>query len=102
MNQYRNKQLPESFTNMFTDIICTDDLQTRHNDYNHQNKPAVKRPLESFHLKCLIRTWNSLNIDIKSTADKIEFENILKEHLLSKYSSERQCDNVGCYSCNEI
>ena len=100
MNQYRNKQLPESFTNMFTDIICTDDLQTRHNDYNYQNKPAVKRSLESFPLKCLIRTWNSLNIDIKSTADKIEFENILKEHLLSKYSSERQCDNVGCYSCN--
>ena len=100
MNQYRNKQLPESFMNIFTDIVSTDDLQTRHNDYNYQNKPAVKHSLESFPLKCLIRTWNSLNIDIKSTADKIEFETILKEQLLSKYNTELQCDDIECYSCN--
>ena len=77
MNQYRNKDLPESFVNIFTDIPCTDKLQTRHNDYNYQNKAAVRGNLENFPYKCLIKTWNSLNIDVKSTADKIEFKNIL-------------------------
>ena len=100
MNPYRNKQLPASSMNIFTDLISTEDLQTRHIDYNYQNKPAVKRLLESFPLKCLIRKWNSLNIDIKSSPDKIEFETIVKEHLLSKYNIEPQCDNVECYSCN--
>ena len=102
MNQYRNKKLPESFQNMFTDIISTDQLQTRHNDYNYQNKPAVKRSLESFPFKCLIRTWYSLNIDVKSTAEKIEFEEILKCELLSKYDSEHQCENITCYSCSQV
>ena len=102
MNQYRNKQLPESFLNMFTDIICTDQLQTRHNDYNFQNLPAVKRTLESFPIKCLIKTWNSLSIDVKSTADKIEFEDNLKQELLSRYDTDFQCDNIACYSCSQV
>ena len=100
MNQYRNKQLPESFINLFTDITCTDDLQTRHNDFNYQNKPAIRRNLENFPLKCIIKTWNSLNIDVKATADPIEFENLLKEIIFSKYDSHFQCD-TGCFSCNQ-
>ena len=52
MNQYRNKKLPESFNNKFTDITCTDQLQTRHNDYNYQNIPATtkKKYQNLFHL----------------------------------------------------
>ena len=68
MNQYRNKKLPESFHDKFTDISNTDTLQTRHNDYNYQNIPAVKKILESFPYKCMIRTWNHLSIDVKSTS----------------------------------
>ena len=98
MNQYRNQQLPESFLNMFTDIISTDQLQTRHNDYIL----AVKQTLESFPMKCLIKTWNSLSIDAKSTADKIEFEDILKQELLSRYDTELQCDDIACYSCSQV
>ena len=98
MNQYRNKQLPESFLDIFADISKTDNLQTRHNDYNYQNLPAVRKNLENFPYKCLIKTWNSQNIDIKSTADKIEFETILKESLLSSYGSDLQCD-TGCFFC---
>ena len=75
-------------------------LQTRHNDFNYQNKPAVRRNLENFPLKCMIKTWNSLNIDVKSTADPIEFENILKESIFSKYDSHFQCD-TGCFSCEK-
>ena len=101
MNQYRNDKLPESFRNKFTDITCTDQLQTRHNDYNYQNIPAVKRSLESFPLKCMIKTWNSLSVVVKATADKIEFNNILKQELLQKYSSEFKCEDIMCYSCNQ-
>ena len=100
MNQYRNKTLPESFLNIFTDITSTDNLQTRHNDYNYQNVPAVRRNLETFPYKCLIKTWKSLTIDVKSTADKTDFENILKEIILSTYNPELQCE-TGCYSCNK-
>ena len=99
MNFYRNKKLPESFNNKFTDITCTDQLQTRHNDYNYQNIPAIKKILESFPFKCIIKTWNSLSIDVKSTADKTDFEDTLKRELLSKYSSNFKCDELNCYSC---
>ena len=100
MNNYRNKKLPESFDNKFTDITCTDQLQTRHNDYNYQNIPAIKKVLESFPFKCIIRTWNSLSIDVKSTADKLDFQNTLKSELLSEYSRDFKCEDFTCYSCN--
>ena len=101
MNQYRNNKLPESFQNKFTDIVSTDQLQTRHNDYNYLNIPAVKRLLESFPLKSMVNTWNSLSVVVKSTADKNEFNNILKEELSSKYSSDFRCEDLMCYSCNQ-
>ena len=65
----KQKKIPESFTNIFTDIKSTDDTQTHHNDYNYLNKAATKRNLESFPFKCMVSTWNSLDIDIKVTAD---------------------------------
>ena len=99
MNQYRNKKLPESFSNIFTDITSTDDTQTRHNDYNYLNKPALKRTLECFPLKRMINAWNSLNIDIKSTSQQDDFENLLKESYMQKYSLESHCDGP-CYSCD--
>ena len=102
MNLYRNKQLPESFIDKFTNITCTDQLQTRHNDYNYVNIPAVKRSLEHFPYKCMIRTWNSLSIDVKSTADKLEFEDILKQELLFKYDTDLQCDKFACFSCSQV
>ena len=101
MHKYRNKKLPESFSNKFTEITCTDELQTRHDDYNYVNNLSVKRNLESFPFKKIINTWNSLTIDLKATAEEEEFENLLKEHLFLKYSSESQCNVVPCYSCNK-
>ena len=81
MHKYRNNKLPESFANKFTDIKCTDEIQTRHNDCNYVNTLAIKRNLESFPLKCIINTWNSLDIDLKATADEKEFEKLLKINL---------------------
>ena len=100
MNQFRNKKLPESFTNIFTDITSTDDTQTRHNDYNYLNKAATKRNLESFPFKCMLSTWNSLDIDIKATADQNEFQKLLKEKYLTSHCAEVQCV-ANCYSCNK-
>ena len=42
MHQYRNSKLPISFSGTFTDITNTDELQTRHNDYNYINKISCK------------------------------------------------------------
>ena len=54
MHQYKNKKLPESFVNMFQDITNLDDLQTRNNDYNFQNKPAIKKYVEKFPTKVMV------------------------------------------------
>ena len=64
MHKYRNKKLPDTFLNLFTEVSCTDETQTRHNDYNYINKAALKRNLENFPLKTMISTWNNLTIDL--------------------------------------
>ena len=99
MHQYKHNKLPESFSGIFTDIINTDQLQVRHNDFNMINKPAIKSCLEKFPLKQIISTWNSLSVDLKSTGDEEEFKLLLKEDLLSKYCLELDCPS-NCFSCN--
>ena len=99
MHQYKNNKLPESFSDIFTDVTNTDDLQTRHNDYNFVNKPAIKSYLEKFPYKQILSNWNSLSIDLKSTADEDAFKQMLKEMYLSNYECDSQC--LGpCYSCS--
>ena len=98
MHQYRHEKLPSSFSGLFSDVVNTDELQTRHNDYNYLNKPALKKYLEKFPLKQILTNWNSLSIDLKSTGDEEEFKSLLKENLLSKYSTETDCPK-NCYSC---
>ena len=99
MRQYRNKKLPVSFENMFLDITDQDELQTRNNDYNFQNTPAIKRYLEKFPKKVLVSNWNYLNIECKATAEPEEFKLVLKQKILSSYSSETDCD-IDCFICN--
>ena len=99
MHQYKNNKLPISFSDKFIDITSTDELQTRHNDYNFVNKPACKPYLEKFPFKQILSNWNSLTNDLKTTADANTFQEILKEIYLSKYNCESQC--LGpCYSCS--
>ena len=101
MHQYKNNKLPVSFSDTFTDITNTDDRQTRHNDYNFVNKPALKSYLEKFPYKQFLSNWNSLSIDLKSTADETEFQQLLKDNTLATYSHETNC--IGpCYSCGTI
>ena len=98
MHQYRHNKLPISFSNTFTDIVCSDTLQTRHNDYNYLNAPAVKKYLENFPYKKIISTWNSLKIDLKATAEPDEFYYQLRDTFIDGYSCDTHC--VGpCYSC---
>ena len=99
MHKYRHEKLPASFVGTFTDTIMTDELQSRHNDYNYLNEPAIKKTLENFPLKQIIFNWNALNIDLKSTADFAEFELLLKEKYLSQYSLEPDCPK-NCFSCS--
>ena len=101
MHQYRNSKLPISFSGTFTDITNTDELQTRHNDYNYINKISCKKYLENFPYKQILSTWNSLNIDLKSTADNDEFKLLLKEMYLFDYNEEIVCTRP-CFSCGTI
>ena len=99
MHQFKNDKLPISFSGIFTDIINSDNLQTRHNDYNCVNTPALKSYLERFPYKQIVSTWNNLNIDLKATAEGYEFRQMLKDMYLSSYRCDTQC--LGpCYSCN--
>ena len=99
MHKYRHGKLPVSFPGMFTETTMTDDIQSRHNDYNYQCLPALRRQLENFPLKKIIFNWNTLSLDLKATADFSEFAYLLKESYLTRYSSETDClDN--CFSCS--
>ena len=75
MHQYRHKKLPVSFENMFQEITENDALQTRHNDYNFIDKPAINRYLEKFPTKQCCQ-------------------------ILLSYSSEPECDD-NCYIGND-
>ena len=62
------------------------------------NRPALNKNLETFLYKKIISTWNSLSVDLKSTAEFDEFYELLKKSYLSNYSCNVEC--VGpCYSC---
>ena len=75
-------------------------VHSRHNDYNYQNEPAVKRSLEKFPLKQMIFNWNSLDIELKATGDLSEFQRMLNTKLLSQYRYETDCP-INCFSCNQ-
>ena len=90
--------MPVSFSNLFSDITNADELQTRHNDYNYIIDPAIRKSLENFHLKQILFNWNSLDIELKATADAAEFKVLLKQKLSNKYSYETDCPD-NCYSC---
>ena len=81
MHQYKNNKLPISFSGIFQDIINTDELQTRHNDYNFINKPAIKSFLERFPYKQIVSNWNFLSIYLKATADEVAFKEIFLSYL---------------------
>ena len=46
----------------------------------------------------MVSDWNSLSIDLKSTADAKDFIYLLKKKFIVEYSSETQC-SINCYSC---
>ena len=100
MHQYRNERLPISFSDIFKDIVNSDHLQSRHNDYNYVIDPAVKKKLEIFPYRKILFNWNSLSIDLKATSDADEFKILIKKTLLSQYSYEIDCP-VNCYSCRK-
>ena len=101
IHKYRHNKLPASFSGFFTDTTMTDNMQSRHNDYNYQNLPAIKKGLENFPLKQMISNWNSLSLELKSTADPTEFDQLFKQKILSQYSYETDCPE-NCFSCNSI
>ena len=77
-------------------------FQSRHNDYNYLDEPGIKKSLEKFPpKKQIIFTWNSLDIDLKATADITEFQSMLNRKLLSKYSYETDCSK-NCISCSNF
>ena len=99
MHKYRNNKLPTSFVGIFKDASDTQGPQNRHNDYNYDTQPAAKRYLENFPLKQIIFNWNSLSLELKATADPLNFETMLKTSFLSKYKYESACFH-DCFICN--
>ena len=99
MHKYRNKKLPISFSHIFTDALDAGGTHyNRHSDYNYDTVPATKKYLEKFPLKQIIFNWNSLNLELKATADPLEFETMLKSYYLSKYKSELDCPMIVIYA----
>ena len=107
MHKYRHKKLPTSFSGIFIDTTTTDSIQSRHNDYNYQNVPAIRKNLlENFPIKQIIFNWNYFRLELKTTADPVEFGNtyILQCHL--KTPENPYYENIevkgGGLFCQEI
>ena len=47
MHQYRHNKLPPSFTGIFSETTMSNRFQSRHNDYNYLNEPAIKKALKN-------------------------------------------------------
>ena len=101
MHKYRHNKLPTSFSGMFVDTTMTDTRQSRHNDYNYRNLPAIKRGLENFPFKQIIFNWNRLSLELKATADAQDFDYMLKQNFISQYNYETDCPH-DCFTCKEI
>ena len=69
--------------------------------FKYQNLPAIKKGLENFPFKQIIFNWNSLCLELKATANYTEFDQLLKQKLISQYSHETDCPD-NCFSCNDI
>ena len=82
---------------MFTDASDSEDLKTRHTDYNIYNQAEINRGLEKSPFKQIIENWNALDIDLKSTTEDSEVEILLKEKFLSQNKFETDCSH-DCYS----
>ena len=54
MHEYRHGKLPPSFTGIFNESTMSEGVQSRHNDYNYRNEPAVRTTLEKFPKKQII------------------------------------------------
>ena len=59
----------------------------------------LKDTLKNFPKRFLVSNWNYLNIECKATAEPEEFKLVLKQKILSSYSSETDCD-IDCFICN--
>ena len=94
MHQYRHGKLPPSFTGIFNETTMSEGVQSRHNDYNYRNEPAVRTTLEKFPLKQIIFNWNSSDI-----GDLDDFQSLVSRKLLSQYRYETDCP-IDCFSCS--
>ena len=75
-------------------------MQSRHNDYNYLNQPAIKIYLDNFPWKKIIFNWNALSLDLRSIAEFTEFEYLLKESYLAEYKLETDCYLDNCFRYN--
>ena len=62
------------------------------------NNLFLRKNLENFPLKQIIFNWNYLSLELKATADPIEFDILLKRKFISQYSYETDCPN-NCFNC---
>ena len=60
--------------------------------------PTVKKFLQKFPYPKMLATWNSLSIELKSTAGADDFFQMLKNNFLTGYSNDNHCSGP-CYSC---
>jgi hypothetical protein len=97
IRQYINNTLPSSFAGIFPDISQANH-SSRDDDYNLAVPHINFTFLSKFPQVDIVRTWNSLPIEIKSESDEKHFPTALKNHMLSKY--ETNCTAINCRSCS--
>ena len=99
MHQYSTGKLPPSFSNMFTLIRNTDELNVRDSFYNFSVSIPLRKGLANFPRSIFIPIWNSLPSIHQCTVAHKEFKTNYKKDILAKYAEFESCDNLSCMEC---
>ena len=94
VRQFKNKQLPISFSSFFQNLS---DQVLRDHDYNLKPKIVKRNFLTYYPSVQLIRAWNCNNLLLKSEAELVNLKSDFTSHKLNNYETE--CAVVNCYVC---
>ena len=97
MRQYSNKQLPNSFKNMFQYLPLSHQVFRDH-DYNFVPEVINYCNLQFFPAIQMVRPWNCSNIYVKCEAEIFYMKEVFISQCLSKY--EQYCVKANCFVCN--
>ena len=99
MYAFINKNLPDSFKNMFK-LLSEDNIRfTRNNNNNFCVTEPLNGTLARFPSVSLPNAWNDLPKYLQDITSKSMFKNNIKEFFIHQYKEHVLCSDIACIDC---